>query len=65
MIKFIKEVFNSKALKKAVLLAGVVSEANAGSADYMNLIKYITRVEENTSSNESTVNKEMELKKAS
>lgn len=65
MIKFIKEVFNLKAFKKAVLLAGVVSEANAGSADYMNLIKYITRVEENTSSNESTFNKEMELKKAS
>jgi hypothetical protein len=65
MIKFIKEVFNSKALKKAVLLAGVVSEVNAASADYVNLIKYLTRDEEKVSGKQSTVNEERELKKAS
>lgn len=65
MIKFIKEVFNLKALKKAVLLAGIASEANSGSTDYMDLIKYVISVEENTYSIESDVNNEMELKKAS
>jgi hypothetical protein len=65
MIKFIKDVFNSKALKKAVLLAGVVSEVNAASADYVNLVKYLTRDEEKASGKQSSVNEERELKKAS